>query len=247
MPRGISVERMEANAAALRDLVNSGSPRVVRDAVVGSAFSGARRRNTIPDIGHSSGKLTVTGYISGVRKGISALIVKCACGFPEYTVDIHNYRNLKSSRCNICAKKAASKKRYWLYSAALPDDEHRTRLLNRLAAAITRCHSKTNRMYKHYGERGIKVHDEWRKDRAAFLKYVQTLTDWDVPEFEMDRIDVNGNYEPGNIRFVSRSDNLRNKRRVEDLEAEVACLRSCLLRAEEQIRSLIKSRTANSS
>jgi hypothetical protein len=113
------------------------------------------------------------------------------------------------------------------------DDEHRTRLLNRLSAAITRCHSPNSRVYKHYGERGVHVHQQWREDRAAFLRYVQTLPGWDDPSYEMDRINVDGGYEPGNIRFVSRSDNLKNKRQVADmqrriaeLEAEVTYLRS---------------------
>jgi hypothetical protein len=40
----------------------------------------------------------------------------------------------------------------------------------------------------------------------------------------MDRINVDGHYEPGNIRFVSRSDNLRNKRKIADLEARIRYL-----------------------
>jgi hypothetical protein len=115
----------------------------------------------------------------------------------------------------------------------MPDDKHRTRLLNRLAAAITRCHSPNNRAFSHYGGRGIEVYTGWRKDRASFLQYVQTCSGWDNPSYEMDRIDVNKGYGPGNIQFVSRSDNLKNKRqvsvmqrRIADLEAEIADLRS---------------------
>ena len=119
-----------------------------------------------------------------------------------------------------------------MYSEAMADDDHRTRLLNRLASAITRCHSPSNRAYQHYGGRGIRVCPEWRFDRAEFLRYVQTLDGWDNPTFEMDRIDVDGHYEPGNIRFVSRSDNLRNKRKIADLEARVRHLEQ---RLKEQV------------
>jgi len=73
----------------------------------------------------------------------------------------------------------------------------------------------------------------WASDRAEFLRYVQTLPGWDQPELEFDRIETNGNYEPGNVRFISKSGNLKNKRKVEeleqrirDLEATVADLRS---------------------
>jgi hypothetical protein len=75
---------------------------------------------------------------------------------------------------------------------------------------------------------------EWRFDRAEFLRYAQTLDGWDNPAFEMDRIDVDGHYAPGNIRFVSRSDNLHNKRKIADLEARVRHLEQ---RLKEQVHS----------
>ena len=238
MPPRITEQRHQRNVESLRDVVNTRPQSVVRDAMAGSAISGARRRYPLPSIGHRSGKLTVTGYLRGQRGGVSALIVRCDCRLDEYVVDNHNFKNFKSTRCPLCAKTAANKKRFWLYSNAMANDEHRTRLLNRLAAAITRCHAPTNNAYPHYGARGISVHKQWREDRASFLEYVQTLQGWDVPSFEMDRIDVNGNYEPGNIRFVPRSDNLKNKRRVATLEAKIADLRSRLRRAEESLHGL---------
>jgi len=222
---GTSGQRHEANIAALRRLVDAGSPSVVRHGMAGGDIINKRRRFPVPSIGYRSGKLTVTGYLRGTRGGFAALIVKCECTDREYTVDTSNFKDFKSTRCNICAKTAASKKRYWAYAEAMPDDNHRTRLLNRLASAISRCHVPTCKYYIHYGARGIFVHKGWRDDRASFLIYVQTLPGWDTPEYEMDRVDVNGGYEPGNIRFVTRSTNLLNKRRIADLEAEIARLR----------------------
>lgn len=229
-----SEQRHQANIESLRRMVDAGSPSIVRNPVVGSAISGSRRKYPLPSIGHRSGKLTVTGYVAGTRGGVSALIVRCDCDEAEYTVDNHNFKNFRSTRCPICAKRASSAKRYWVYSEAMADDGHRTRLLNRLASAITRCHSPTSRVFPHYGERGITVHQEWRDDRASFLRYVQTLEGWDNPAFEMDRINVDGHYEPGNIRFVSRSDNLRNKRRIADLEARIRYLEQ---RLAEQVHN----------
>ena len=238
MPSRITEQRHQGNIESLRRLVDARSPCVVRDPVVGIAVAGARRKYPVPSIGKRSGKLTVTGYLRGARGGFSALIVRCECRPDEYSVDTHNFKNFKSTRCPLCAKTATAKKRYWMYSDAMADDEHRTRLLNRLASAITRCHTPSNRAYPHYGARGISVCKEWRTDRTSFLRYVQTLDGWGNPSFEMDRIDVNGNYEPGNIRFVSRSDNLKNKRRVANLEAQIADLRSRLRRAEESLHDI---------
>lgn len=151
MPSRTSDERLEANIESLRSLVNAGSQSIVRDAVVGSAISGSRRKYPLPSIGYRSGKLTVTGYIAGQRHGVKALIVRCDCGLPEYTVDHQNFKNFKSTRCNVCAKKAAHGKRYWKYVDAMYDDAHRIRLLNRLSAAITRCHNPSSSHYGDYG------------------------------------------------------------------------------------------------
>lgn len=237
MGKGRSVERMEENAAALRCLIDAGSPSVIRDAVV--AREVCSRRKGCPSIGDRSGKLVVTGVVAKYRVGLTALIVKCDCGFPEYTVEASNFKSFKTTRCNICAKEAAGRKRYWKYIDAMPEDEHRTRLLNRLSAAITRCHNPNDEAFANYGGRGIYVCQEWRDDRAAFLRYVRTLPGWDVPAYEMDRIDVNGGYDYGNLRFVSRKENMLNKRRIQDLEREIADLKARLrhseLRPEEPV------------
>lgn len=248
MPRWRSIERIEANAAALRSLVDAGSSSVIRDPMEGGAISGTRRRWPIPGIGHRSGKLTVTGYMRGVRGGFSALIVQCDCGRPEYTVGTHSFKAFRTTRCNICAleKTQQHRRMYYSYIKDMAEDNHRARLLNRLSAAIVRCHNPKARYFHHYGGRGIEVYKGWRDDRGEFLRYVQTIPGWDVPQLELDRINVNGNYEPGNIRFLSKAENNSNKRRIADLEAEitllreeVAGLRHRLSRAETQIYGVV--------
>lgn len=147
-------------------------------------------------------------------------VCRCTCG-AENMVYVSSLKTGRSTRCNACAKVAAATKRYWAYKNALPDDEHRTRLLNRLSAAIGRCTNPGNKGFKHYGLRGITVSELWRGDRAAFLEHVQTLPGWDDPALEMDRRNNDGNYEPGNIQFRSRSANMLNRRRLEDLEQRI--------------------------
>lgn len=239
MPPRATEQRFERNVEHLRTLVDARSPRIVRDTLAGRAVSPTRQKYPLPSIGHRSGKLTVTGYLltNTEKRGFLGLIVECSCGSPEYTIDRHNFKNFKSTRCNTCAKKSSSRTRklYWGYAEALPNDEHRERLLNRLSSAITRCHNPENTKYCHYGARGIHVCQQWRDDRAEFLRYVQTLDGWDTPQLEMDRTDNNKGYEPGNIQFVSRSANMHNRRKISILQTELDDLRSRLRRAEEQI------------
>lgn len=70
-----------------------------------------------------------------------------------------------------------------------------------------RCSDKRNPWY---GGRGIAVCEEWRDNYQAFKDFA--LKNGYDPGKQIDRIDVNGNYEPGNIRFVTHKENCQNRR-----------------------------------
>lgn len=231
------IERHEENIRNLRTLIDAGSSDIVRDEMVARKLGRGRRKHPIPRIGQRSGKLTVTGYIRS-KRSLKAIIVRCDCAGDEYTIDTHNFRAFKSTRCQKCAKKAAASKRYWVYAEAMPDDEHRSRLLNRLAAAIQRCHNPSDRAYKNYGARGVHVCRDWVENKGSFLRYVQTLPGWDEPALEMDRINVNRGYEPGNIRFITRRGNVNNRRDIADLERKIRNLEAENATLKARIRRL---------
>jgi hypothetical protein len=71
-----------------------------------------------------------------------------------------------------------------------------------------RCNDKGLPQYKDYGGRGISVCDRW-KDFALFLKDMGAKP----KGMSLDRIDVNGNYEPGNCRWACSKTQARNTRR----------------------------------
>lgn len=74
---------------------------------------------------------------------------------------------------------------------------------------IYRCYNKHYHCYPRYGGRGIIVSDEWLNSFLAFEQHC--LECGYDPKLTIDRINNDGNYERGNIRFVTRSDNNLNR------------------------------------
>lgn len=59
-----------------------------------------------------------------------------------------------------------------------------------------RCYTKTHVAYKDYGGRGIKICDEWLDYATGFDKFIAFVGPAPSKKHSIDRIDVNGNYEP---------------------------------------------------
>lgn len=74
---------------------------------------------------------------------------------------------------------------------------------------ISRCYIEGASSYKNYGGRGISVCDKWRKD---FWSFVSDMGLKPSPEHSIDRIDVNGNYEPSNCKWSTKIEQARNMR-----------------------------------
>ncbi len=72
---------------------------------------------------------------------------------------------------------------------------------------IQRCHNPKNQAFPDYGARGISVHPSWRQDFQSFLSYMGKSEGR-----EIDRVDNDGNYEPGNVRWTDHITNSNNKR-----------------------------------
>jgi hypothetical protein len=70
----------------------------------------------------------------------------------------------------------------------------------RYRGMLTRCYNTEDHGYPHYGARGIRVCDEWLESIGAFEAWV--ATQHYEKGMTLDRINVNGNYEPSNCRFV---------------------------------------------
>ncbi len=84
---------------------------------------------------------------------------------------------------------------------------------------IERCEQPRATGYRHYGGRGIRVCERWRE---SFTNFLADMGPRPTPKHSIDRIDVNGHYEPGNVRWATQREQMNNTRsnRVLDWNGE---------------------------
>lgn len=152
--------------------------------------------------GQRFGKLVASKYL-----GESKWLCKCDCG-NEKIVCAYSLKTENTKSCGC----------YNTEIATLSNTTHgksHTRLYNVWLGIKNRCYKQSNKCYKNYGGRGIIMCDEWKNDFQKFY-------DWAIKngynQFEkygnctIDRINVNGNYEPNNCRWIDNKTQCRNKR-----------------------------------
>lgn len=79
---------------------------------------------------------------------------------------------------------------------------------------IARCEDKDRWDYSYYGARGIDVCGEWHGEDGfkRFYNYVKHLKHYGEKGYTLDRIDNDGDYKPGNVRWATRKQQNKNRR-----------------------------------
>lgn len=153
-------------------------------------------------IGQKFGRWTVLARSGKSTSGNALYLCKCDCG-KEKVIQINTLTSGQSTSCG-CSSAEITRER-----ATIHGYSHHP-LYHVLSDMIDRCYNPNSQEYQRYGARGIKVCDEWRNDKAAFV--VWALTHGYERGLQIDRVDNNLGYYPDNCRFVTNRENTNNRR-----------------------------------
>jgi hypothetical protein len=129
----------------------------------------------------------------------------CECGVSR-SVNGSDLRGGASRSCGCSKRKHGESGRTVDGRRGLGSAEHRC-----LSNVIQRCTNPKNKDFKYYGARGVSVADEWRGS-GGFERFLAHVGRRPSPTHSLDRIDNDGNYAPGNVRWATAKEQASNRR-----------------------------------
>lgn len=162
-------------------------------------------------IGQKFGRLTVIEVSNKIQKynnhGIKDGYIyyykcQCECG-NIIEVSRNSLRFNKTKSCG-CLKSELSAQRKTTHGL------RKHRIYRIYYGMINRCYNTNEKCYCNYGGRGIEICDEWKNDFKSFYNW--SLANGYNDNLSIDRINVNGNYEPTNCRWITMTEQAGNKR-----------------------------------
>lgn len=153
----------------------------------------------------------LTGFRSGLltaqwpvgRDRFAHVLWLCCCDCGELTIVANCDLSRQHVRSCGCTRRAPLRPQTHGESKPHPTTEY-----NIWRNMIQRCTNPKRKDYPRYGGRGVQVCVRWRNSYEAFLKDVGRRPHL---ELTLDRIDNDGDYEPGNVRWATHTEQIANR------------------------------------
>jgi hypothetical protein len=163
-------------------------------------------------IGQVFGRLTVVKeadpYVRTNGKKERKWLCQCSCNNIKEVLS-HHLTGGNTKSCG-CLKKEIISNRNFKHGCALRKNE--TKEYRAFRTMKARCLNSNNPFYKDYGGRGIKICNRWLHSEHGFENFLEDMSYAPSSKHTLDRIDVNGNYEPSNCRWATQQVQAINQR-----------------------------------
>lgn len=130
------------------------------------------------------------GYEIKSNRKVRIALFECPICNKQFKTSIRSA--YKSKKCKSCAIKENNTKHGLSYE----------RKYHIWYEIIQRCYNKNHAFYHCYGLKNISIFDLWKDNPKLFIEYINSLENVDKKGYSLDRINNNGNYEPGNLRWT---------------------------------------------
>jgi len=159
-----------------------------------------------------------TGFTRSVPNGVRGARLRCDCGniydarltaLRPFTGPSRRNRNPVNTRSCGCLHDENSREQGKVATLTHGLEDHP--LYGTWKQMLHRCENPASRSYRNYGGRGIKVCPEWH-DITVFIAWIEQNLGSRPQGMTLDRVNNHGSYEPGNMRWATRSEQNLNQR-----------------------------------
>ena len=169
------------------------------------------RRPSTESIGEKFGRLVVLEIVGKDNSNSAVVLCQCDCG-SKHKTGLHGLRTGKTSSCGCykleVSRRVVTERNTTHGKAGCPEYKSWQHMKGR-------CLNPKNPKYRIYGGRGITICPEWRHDFAAFLAHIGRRPG---AGYSVERIDNSLGYQPGNVKWATRIEQMRNTRQNHVIE-----------------------------